>query len=1026
MRSGVLRSEQARAEALNSAREAARRSGLSLGEWLDSIVDQAGAGDLARDRSILSDRDDDAIRARLNDIAEQLDKLGAGREKSFSRQATSYEPPDKLSKALDRLTRRLEALLPEERDSPAPAASREPPSSPAPSNAQSDIERAVADIAARQRVLDEPSVATPAASVDLSGLEQQLRHITEQIEALRRPCGVENAVAALRTELAEIYRTINDAMPRRALESLEAEVRALTQRIDAGRDRAADLHAMAGLEHGLQEIRDALRTLTPAESLASVSDLIRALAHKIDGLAAGGADPSALRQVEAAVSKLREVAHGAASGEALSALATEVHAIAAKVDCLLSSDSYGPIGEDLSARIEALAQKLDGRRGEGGLLRLDHLEENINKLVERLEVSGTRSQNFEMIERSLGNLAVQIGEARVSAVEAAERAAKAVAREVAGRAHDGSEFDELKRDLSELRIVQKASDQRTQTTLEAVHGTLEKLVNRLGSLESELREDVRVLAETSREQAVAREHQSRETAEPPKIPISPSAESPAEASALAAMRMREQRPIDPNLPADHPLEPGSVTPRSRHSMERSRPTDQKPLQSGGGADMASEKKGSFIAAARRAAQAAQIETAGQSGPELNLDSDDVASERNIFARHRRPFLIGLGAFLLIVGIGHLILNMLGGRVMPAAPPPAAKDSSAPAIPAPLREGRVPAINAAPETVDSPSVETTGSTTERPGRASGLAPISQSIVSNAPASGFLGSVERGSQGLVQSPAPLSVDSPEKATTGATIPPQAVVGQKYTDLKQTSLSAPGLPAEQLPASIGASALRSAAVRGDAAAEYEIAVRYAEGRGVPQNLEAAARWFERAAGQGLAPAQYRLGSLYEKGQGVKKDVEAARRLYAAASEKGNAKSMHNLAVLFAEGIDGKPDYRSASTWFRRAADRGVADSQYNLGILYARGIGVEQNLAESYKWFALAAAQGDQDAVKKRDDIAQRIDPQSLIAARLAVQTFTPQPQPKEATEANAPGAGERPNAASRSEKSKSTGTRKRGAT
>ena len=51
----------------------------------------------------------------------------------------------------------------------------------------------------------------------------------------------------------------------------------------------------------------------------------------------------------------------------------------------------------------------------------------------------------------------------------------------------------------------------------------------------------------------------------------------------------------------------------------------------------------------------------------------------------------------------------------------------------------------------------------------------------------------------------------------------------------------------------------------------------------------------------------------------------------------------------------------------DRGVADSQYNLGILYARGIGVDQNLAESYKWFSLAAQQGDQDAAKKRDDVA-----------------------------------------------------------
>ena len=177
----------------------------------------------------------------------------------------------------------------------------------------------------------------------------------------------------------------------------------------------------------------------------------------------------------------------------------------------------------------------------------------------------------------------------------------------------------------------------------------------------------------------------------------------------------------------------------------------------------------------------------------------------------------------------------------------------------------------------------------------------------------------------------------------------------------------------------------------------------RGVSADLELAALWFESAANHGLPPAQYRLGSLYEKGQGVKKDLNKARSLYLQAADKGNAKAIHNLAVLYAEGIDGKPDYGIASQWFRKAATRGVADSQYNLGILYARGIGVDQNLAESYKWFALAAQQGDQDAAKKRDDVAGRLDQQSLVAARLAVQTWAAEPAPDEAMTVKAPANG-----------------------
>jgi len=202
------------------------------------------------------------------------------------------------------------------------------------------------------------------------------------------------------------------------------------------------------------------------------------------------------------------------------------------------------------------------------------------------------------------------------------------------------------------------------------------------------------------------------------------------------------------------------------------------------------------------------------------------------------------------------------------------------------------------------------------------------------------------------------------------------------------------DKLPATIGGPALRAAALGGDPAAAYEVAIRFAEGRGVTQNDEEAARWFERAAKQGLAPAQFRLGVLYEKGIGVKKDLVLARDLYRAAAEKGNGKAMHNLAVLYAEGVNGPPDYGSAARWFRAAADHGLTDSQYNLAILYARGIGVEQNYTESYKWFVLAANQGDREAAKKRDEVAAHLDQQALAATQLAIQAWTAEPQPEQA--------------------------------
>jgi localization factor PodJL len=200
-----------------------------------------------------------------------------------------------------------------------------------------------------------------------------------------------------------------------------------------------------------------------------------------------------------------------------------------------------------------------------------------------------------------------------------------------------------------------------------------------------------------------------------------------------------------------------------------------------------------------------------------------------------------------------------------------------------------------------------------------------------------------------------------------------------------------------------LRVAVAGKNPAAEYELGVRCAEGRGVPQNMPEAIRWFGRSANAGFVPALFRLGSLYERGEGTKKNLQAARRYYLSAAGKGHAKAMHNLAVLYAEGIDGKPDYKVAAQWFRKAANHGVSDSQYNLAILYARGIGVETNLVESYRWFALAAAHGDAEAAKKRDEVAARLDPPGLTAAKLAAQTFVPEREPEEATSLRIPPGG-----------------------
>jgi localization factor PodJL len=392
---------------------------------------------------------------------------------------------------------------------------------------------------------------------------------------------------------------------------------------------------------------------------------------------------------------------------------------------------------------------------------------------------------------------------------------------------------------------------------------------------------------------------------------------------------------------------------------------------------------SFIAAARRAAQAAAAQpvnekaaraaskAAAKDKPKVKIKTAIEGQQPSTVTSKIRSLLVGASVVVIVLGTFKMAMTLLDTGSPP--PMPSMENSSEQAAPAPA-----PTENSTPPATP--------------------APAAPSITSPTP-------IGRQSN---NSSAPNTLDSAQVAIPQVAAAP--ILASDITGAIPTTPAAPGKlatvqvpPTERLPDGIGGPSLRSAALKGDPTAAYEIGVRFAEGKGIAPNLDEAAKWYDRAAQAGVVPAIFRLGTFYEKGMSVKKDVDIARRYYLQAAERGNAKAMHNLAVLDADGGGKGANYKSASQWFRKAADRGVADSQFNLGILYARGIGVEQNLAESFKWFSLAATQGDADAGRKRDDIAKRLDAQSLAAAKLAIQTFTAEPQPDDAVNVVTPQGG-----------------------
>ena len=159
-------------------------------------------------------------------------------------------------------------------------------------------------------------------------------------------------------------------------------------------------------------------------------------------------------------------------------------------------------------------------------------------------------------------------------------------------------------------------------------------------------------------------------------------------------------------------------------------------------------------------------------------------------------------------------------------------------------------------------------------------------------------------------------------------------------------------------------------------------AEGRGVPANLELAAQWFDRAAKQGLAPAQFRLGGLYEKGLGVKKDLDTARQLYLRPPTRATPRRCTISPCSMPRASTASPTTappRNGSARPPIAASptaNTISASSMPAASAWSR---TSPNPTNGSRW---RPQQGDQDAAKKRDDVAGRLDQQSLVAARLAV--------------------------------------------
>jgi len=831
------------------------------------------------------------------------------------------------------------------------------------------------------------------------------RHLAGQLDSLAR-------------RVEELAHRVD--VPERAVERLADQIDSISSKLDKA-PAAPNFDAVLG---GLEQ------------RFASLSSMIEQ--RQEDAFAHG---QSLFRDLEQQLQQVAvridtEVAGAPADAGLIAAMDARFDDLASRLERQAPEPIDDRMMRELESRLDAISQRMDSSAREPAL---DHelirsLESQIAGLAQQISSPVTMERDGDSLGPRLDRIEQSISGSRGDVLEAARKAAEDAVRSFAGTSAEGALAAGLADDLKALEALTRKSDDRNAKTFEAIHDTLLKIVDRLGAVETGARQAKGMLerdtqlgvdqtpslepmvealplfagdpepaarpqqtaphrsaaaaaaeaaAEAVRSEEAAGGSQtggrlsmlggltraltgrkSKQAAEK----TEPAVDTPETAATIEPTAPEIEPAIDPVV-ANQPLEPGSGAPDLNAIMRRVRDERGQP----GGGPAADTAKADFIAAARRAAQAAAAEAEIMKRNPVAKAGKGGFSLGGYLKTKRKPVLMGVAAVLMALAALQVGKSITGG------PEQVAEIATPGPLVSEVAELGAMSLETTPleddvaEIAPAPVVRMA---TEAPRQSA------SSLLTDVPASASdvtAGWLENDEVAADAAPAPVEIDE-------ASVEP-------LPDPDVDALAA-------IPADAGPVALREAAAAGDPKALFEIGNRYAQGRGVPEDMTQAAIWYERAAEQGLAPAEYRIGNLYEKGVGVTRDVSKAKTWYQLAAAQGNASAMHNLAVLHAMGADGVTDNDSAARWFAEAADFGVVDSQFNLGILAAKGVGMRQDLEAAYKWFALVAKGGDRDSAEKRDEVANALRPEQLERARASAELWRAKPVDPEANVVEVP--------------------------
>jgi localization factor PodJL len=992
-----------------AAKDAARRSGMTLGEWLNTVIsDQADGPEMpegapVRQTNRVSSDSFERAASRLETIAEQLATI-ARRDQATS---TNYVYQPEARADQEEFTRIVSRVEHSERRQAEEFAA-----------VNDRLQLLGRQVTQSLRTRDE---FRPEEHQSFQTLEKAVRNIVEHLESSEkrtrdslktmqermsdiatRAAAAPNdqvsrqapAITQLEARLSELSRKIDEAKaaPQVSMQELLAtELASLTQRIDTVRDTAETLAAKAqteAVQAGQRELRviedrilgllkDAQTTFSsgstsPAELLRLRTD-IENLNKRIDATQKPSATDAEVAALKAVVDQMSSRIAQGPDMRPVVELHKRVNEIARRVDQTAAAPIVVPQLTVLEQRIAELDQRLSQAANQPQQQVADpRLEQKIAEVAERMDRTEQQLSHLGTIEKAINQLYDGLEANRVASKQAAEDVALAAIQQFASQQTAPSlakapEIIALQQGLNAIQESARSAEGRNQETLVALHETLEHIVGKLSELETAAigqRVQQAVDAEmAAAPQAHAVQHNS--FVEPAQIPHAAASDyhqqvelqPPGYVPAHVHLDEPHAEPLEPVQAAAEAVGANPFGETSHFSVDGTQPSVQPIAPSDASTT-------DLIAAARRAAQASHAaKSSGSFLGGLTAKASSGAGVKkessSLFNRFKRK----------------------------------STDAAAPVVTQPAAR-----------------LETNAATASQTGQRKKL--IFAGLVILAGVASFMfnmmgrnqaemfpkmempaasSSMKDQAPPVVQQPAPdakpfqqgsSDVEINEEPVGSVATVTQAdgiLTGSlPNSDSVSDIVSGKSKVLADMPATeVGTQGLRTAAAEGDPRAQFVVATRYMNGEKVERDFSHAAYWYGKAAASGLAPAQYRVATLYERGKGVGKDMKAALGWYERAASLGNVRSMHNAAVIASGKEAGAPDYARSFKWFSLASAYGLKDSQFNLAVLLERGLGTKAKPEEALFWYYVAARQNDQDAATRAANLSKSVAPE--LAAR-----------------------------------------------